>query len=247
MSMASRMPFDRSSSFGAGSFGIRKFRKIDSFSHSALRVRQDRREEAVGAGERLGLALEVDLPVLVELVLVDGHAGIEDRVELVAVGAAEVQLDELRRPAPASRPAQPSSVGLQVVQLVRVGLLAEDRRAVVVGEGVRRSSRCRSWKSSTKHVVLLRMRPVQARERLHGLDAGERLVHVHRVQQRLVVAGLELVGADQEAIRVFLNLVGDLAAREAVERRLASPSRRRTRARRRRRRWPGTGSCAPSR
>ena len=69
-------------------------------------------------------------------------------------------------------------------------------------------------------VVLLRVRAVQPRERLHRLDAGERLVHVHRVQQRLVVAGLELVGADQEAVRVFLDLVGDLAAREAVERRL---------------------------
>ena len=38
------------------------------------------------------------------------------------------------------------------------------------------------------------------------------------MQQRLVVAGLELVGADQEAVRVLLNLVGDLARREAVER-----------------------------
>ncbi|OQC22861.1 MAG: hypothetical protein BWX71_02261 [Deltaproteobacteria bacterium ADurb.Bin072] len=36
MSMASRMPRDRSSSLGAGSFGIRKFRKIDSFSQSAF-------------------------------------------------------------------------------------------------------------------------------------------------------------------------------------------------------------------
>ena len=70
-------------------------------------------------------------------------------------------------------------------------------------------------------VVLLRVRAVEARERLHRLDARERLVHVHRVQQRLVVAGLELVGADQEAVRVFLNLVGDVAARKAVERRLA--------------------------
>ena len=75
-------------------------------------------------------------------------------------------------------------------------------------------------KSSTKHVVLLRVRAVEARKRLHRLDAGERLVHIHRVQQRLVVAGLELVGADQEAVRVFLNLVGDVAAREAVERSL---------------------------
>ena len=66
--------------------------------------------------------------------------------------------------------------------------------------------------------MLLRVRAVQAGERLHRLDAGQRLVHVHRVQQRLVVAGLELVGADQEAVGVVLDLVGDLAAREAVER-----------------------------
>ena len=46
------------------------------------------------------------------------------------------------------------------------------------------------------------------------------LVHVHRVQQRLVVAGLELVGTDQEAVRVLLDLVRDLAGRKAVERRL---------------------------
>ena len=105
------------------------------------------------------------------------------------------------------------------MQLVRVGFLAEDRRAVVVGErlldrlGV-------VHEIEDEHVVLLRMRPVQPRERLHRLDAGQRLVHVHRVQQRLVVAGLELVGADQEAVRVFLNLVGDVAAREPVQRRL---------------------------
>jgi hypothetical protein len=36
MSMASRMPLDRPSSIGAGSFGTRKVRKIESFSHSAL-------------------------------------------------------------------------------------------------------------------------------------------------------------------------------------------------------------------
>ncbi len=34
--MVSRSPADRSSSFGAGSFGTRKFRKIDSFSQPVL-------------------------------------------------------------------------------------------------------------------------------------------------------------------------------------------------------------------
>ena len=93
--------------------------------------------------ERLGLALEVDLPVLVELLLVDGDAGVEDRVELVAVGAAEVQRDELvdlRRRVDLIA----VEVGLEVVQLVRVGLLAEDRRAVVVGERLPGSCRRRS-------------------------------------------------------------------------------------------------------
>ena len=69
-------------------------------------------------------------------------------------------------------------------------------------------------------IVLLRVGTVQAGQRLHGFDAGKHLVHIHRVQQRFVVAGLELVGADQEAIRVFLNLVGDVVAGESVQLRL---------------------------
>ena len=40
------------------------------------------------------------------------------------------------------------------------------------------------------------------------------------MQQRFVVAGLELVGADEEAVRVFPDLLGDLAGREPVQRRL---------------------------
>jgi hypothetical protein len=60
-------------------------------------------------------------------------------------------------------------------------------------------------------VVLLGMGPVQPGQGLHGLDARQRLVHVHGVQQRLVVAGLELVGADQEAVGLLLDLVRDLA------------------------------------
>ena len=53
--------------------------------------------------------------------------------------------------------------------------------------------------------MLLRVCAVQARQCLYRLDAREQLVHVHGVEQRLVVAGLELVGADQESVRVFLN------------------------------------------
>ena len=136
-----------------------------------VRVRQDRGEEAVGAQERLGLALEVHLPVLVELLPVDGDAGVEDRVEPVAVRAAEVQRHEfvdLR----GGIDLVAVERGLQVVQLVRVGLLGEDRRAVVVGErlldrvGV-------VHEVEHEHVVLLRVRAIQARQRLHRLDARE--------------------------------------------------------------------------
>ena len=110
------------------------------------------RKEAIGSAEHLGLALEAHLAVLVEPVHVDRHTGIEDRVELVAVGITEEQCHHLihllrieRRP--------------QVVQLVGVGLLGEQRRAVVVLEGEsegaalemepvnsrRRAQFCRDW------------------------------------------------------------------------------------------------------
>ena len=72
-------------------------------------------------------------------------------------------------------------------------------------------------KSSTKVSCFLRMRPVQPRQRLNRLDARERLVDIHRVQQRLVVAGLELVGADQEPVGVLLDLIGDVLRWKPVE------------------------------
>ena len=40
------------------------------------------------------------------------------------------------------------------------------------------------------------------RERLHGVQPGQHLVDVHRVQQRLVEAGLELLGHDQHLVVV---------------------------------------------
>ncbi len=55
-------------------------------------------------------------------------------------------------------------------------------------------------KSSTKGVVLARDHAVEARQRLHRLHAVEPLVHVHRAQQRLVEAGLVLVGHQQHLV-----------------------------------------------
>ena len=56
------------------------------------------------------------------------------------------------------------------------------------------------------HVVLRlqRVDPVEPGERLHGGDAGQRLVHVHGAQQRLVEPGLVLVGDDQEPVLVLV-------------------------------------------
>ena len=109
---------------------------------------------------------------------------------------------------------------MEVVQLIGIGLVGQDRRAVEVREGVTDGVGV-VQKVQNEGVVLLRMRPVEARQRLHRLDARQRLVDVHRVQQRFVVAGLELVGADEEAVGVLPDHLGNLVGRKAVQRRLA--------------------------
>ncbi len=67
MSIASRMPLARSSSFGAGSFGDQEIQQDGKLFPSGIAVGQDRGQEIVGTAEYLGLAFEVDLPVFVEL------------------------------------------------------------------------------------------------------------------------------------------------------------------------------------
>ena len=126
MSIDSRIPFDRSSSFGAGSLGMRKFRKIDSFSHSRNRVRQDRSQEAVGADEHLGLAFERRPGASSSSSRVVGrHAPSRIGSSWSRLGLAEEELDELLDVRPRVNLVA-VQVGLQIVQLVRVGLLAED-------------------------------------------------------------------------------------------------------------------------
>ena len=60
-----------------------------------IREGQDGRDEGVGPGECLRLALEINLPVLVEVRIVDGDARIQDGVQLIPVGAAQIELDKL--------------------------------------------------------------------------------------------------------------------------------------------------------
>ena len=46
--------------------------------------------------------------------------------------------------------------------------------------------------------VLAGIGAVEARQRLHRLDAGEPAVDIHAAQQRLIEAGLEFVGDEQD-------------------------------------------------
>ena len=73
---------------------MRKFRKIESFSHSAWVYGRMEARKPVRADERLGLALEVHLSVLVEFLPIDRDTGVEDGVELVAVGPTQVERHE---------------------------------------------------------------------------------------------------------------------------------------------------------
>ena len=83
---------------------------------------------------------------------------------------------------------------------MRVGVADEEQRG--------RAPSATRWSS----------RRVEGLRRLHRLYSGERLVHIRGVQQGLVVAGLEFVGADEKAVQVLLDPVRDLARREPIER-----------------------------
>ena len=65
-------------------------------------------------------------------------------------------------------------------------------------------------------VFLERVDAVQPRQRLHGLDARQPLVHVHRVQQRLVEAGLVLLRHEQHLVLLRGELLGQLLLADAV-------------------------------
>ena len=105
---------------------------------------------------------------------------------------------------------------LEVMQFVRIGLIAQNRCAIVIGKGLRDGFRV-VHEVKHEHVVFLRVCPVEPRERLHSLDAGERLVHIHGMEQWLIVTRLELVGADQKAVRVLLNSVSNFVGRKTIE------------------------------
>lgn len=126
-----------------------------------MAVAQDRGEEAVAAYKGFGLALELDLVVLVQIGLVLLDAVIEDGIEFVAVGTTEIQRHQVLylRPAVDLLVIQ---IGFQVMQLVGIGFTGLDRSAVVVLERLLHSF---GVVGEVQHegVMLLRVRSVQAR------------------------------------------------------------------------------------
>jgi hypothetical protein len=59
------------------------------------------------------------------------------------------------------------------------------------------------------------MRTVEAREGLHGLDT-RRGLSTYMVCSRALVACLELVGADEKAVGIVLDSVGDFRTRREM-------------------------------
>ena len=89
------MPFDRSLFLGGWQLGDQEVQEDRALLPPGVVVGKHGREKGVGAHESLGTAFELHLAVLVEIALVDRYAAVEDRVELVALGTAEVALDEV--------------------------------------------------------------------------------------------------------------------------------------------------------
>src|SRR5438105_3856345 len=102
------------------------------------------------------------------------------------------------------------------MELIRISLLTEDGRPIVILEGnLDRVGIV--LKVEDTGIVLLWISSVETGQRLHRLDTRERLVHIHGVEKRLVIAGLKLVSADQEAVWLLADALWDEVAGETVE------------------------------
>jgi len=120
--------------------------------------RQKRRQEFVGADKRLGLALEVHLSVFIQLILIYGHAYVEDGVKPVAISAAEKQLHHLldlfRR-----IHLRPVEIRFQVVEFVGVGFIGQQGGPVIILESVG-DGLAVVLEVEHEAIAFLRMRPV---------------------------------------------------------------------------------------
>ena len=86
----------------------------------------------------------------------------------------------------------------------------QTRFAVVAAEGLFDSIRVAGNEVQNAGFGFVLDGSVQTRQSLHGTDAGQRFVDIHRVQQRLIETGLELVRNDQQTVRLGFKLAGRL-------------------------------------
>ncbi len=121
----------------------------------------------------------MNLAVFIQVGAVPGDAVIEDGIEFGAAGAFEIQVNEIINLGPGVNLGG-IEIGLEVVQFIGVGFLAEDGGAVIISEGLLNGVGV-VFKVEDEDIALLRVRAVQSGQGLNGPDAGQNLVHVHRV------------------------------------------------------------------
>ena len=99
----------------------------------------------------------------------------------------------------------------QVEDEIQVRGVRQFRRGVI---GLESREDVRRVIHEIQHIgrVLAGVRTVQARERLHGLDAREPLVHIHPAEQRLVKAGLKLIRHEEDLILIAFEGFADVAS-----------------------------------
>ena len=131
-------------------------------------------QKRISPNERLGIALEANLTVLVEIIDVCDHAVIENRVEPVAVRSFKV-LGNQTVDLFLGIDLRAVQFGHQVMQLVGVSLVGEDRSTIVGFERVLDGVGI-VQEIQNEHVVLVGTRPVQPGKCLYRLDAGKGLV-----------------------------------------------------------------------
>lgn len=108
------MPFEWSSSLGAGSFCAINWKKIDAFFPLGVDLREEQGQKFIDAQKGLAFVFNVNAAVLVHMLYVDVDAAAEDRFELVAIGATQIELHLVHLIAPVHTP-DSLRVGLEVV------------------------------------------------------------------------------------------------------------------------------------
>lgn len=136
---------------------------------------------------------------------------------MVLLGVGEQQADH-RLDLVAAQHVERAELGVGVIEVVRVGRRGD---GLHVPGGERLLDRL-GGVAEVEHerAGLVGVRAVQAGEGLDGGETGEGLVDVHRVELRLVEAGLVLLGDDEDLPLVGIEPGGRLRLGEPVHSRL---------------------------